>query len=541
MSTMLQRPDSEVVRSTRISIAVIGPDDARRRTVAKALGSSESRAVREFAAYPTKLSDVSRMLEPHFDIVMVDLDSDQDYALAIVAHIATISNATVMVYSTRNDPSLMMSSMRAGAREFVPIPSDVVEVAEHRSTPITEDVGQVSTAALASADRRSDPETSINRVPAEANGADVVSPPEPADGLQSGNRMPDFEEWDRIHLRLLKELEVKNPGPNTRSPFKPKPAVKSESAEDRAKLHVVPPVAIKAAEPSLQPPVAPEPAAKGELWLDSFDDATQGNTRSRARIDPSAIKPIFHSYLDGQESEKADAHGTHWVMISMGLGVLACLLFFYFAHPLRGNSSTGASTQGAAAQHESPGAEPEAAKPSAKPSAAHTRTETAGVPAGAEQVSSEMMDAQLAAPSRISSDIKKPAPVEEPPANIAPGGIDSGGGIPSALLGSENRVTVVPTVTAISAGVAEGMLIHKTAPVYPLFAKEHHLGGTVELKAKITRTGAIQDAQVISGPQMFRSSALEAVKTWRYRPYMLDNQPVQVETAIDVVFSVEPH
>ena len=110
---------------TRMSIAVIGPDKKRRAVVAKALANSEDRSVQEFAAYPEDLSDLPRMVGQNFDVVMIDLDSDEDYALAIVANLATISNAMVMVYSTRNDPALLMNSKRAGARDFLPIPAEV--------------------------------------------------------------------------------------------------------------------------------------------------------------------------------------------------------------------------------------------------------------------------------------------------------------------------------------------------------------------------------------------------------------------------------
>ena len=57
--------------------------------------------------------------------------------------------------------------------------------------------------------------------------------------------------------------------------------------------------------------------------------------------------------------------------------------------------------------------------------------------------------------------------------------------------------------SAISAGVAEGMLIHKTEPVYPKFARDNHIGGTVVLKAKIAKNGTLQDLQVVSGPKIW--------------------------------------
>jgi periplasmic protein TonB len=89
---------------------------------------------------------------------------------------------------------------------------------------------------------------------------------------------------------------------------------------------------------------------------------------------------------------------------------------------------------------------------------------------------------------------------------------------------------------AISAGVADGMLIHKTPPLYPKFAQEAHITGKVVLKATITKQGTIEGVQVLSGPKILAPSAVDAVKTRKYKPYSLDGQPVSVETSITVVF-----
>ncbi len=80
------------------------------------------------------------------------------------------------------------------------------------------------------------------------------------------------------------------------------------------------------------------------------------------------------------------------------------------------------------------------------------------------------------------------------------------------------------------------MIIRKTPPVYPKFAQEAHIEGKVVLKATITKQGTIEGVQVLSGPKILAPSAADAVKTWKYKPYMLDGQPVAVETNITVVF-----
>jgi len=90
----------------------------------------------------------------------------------------------------------------------------------------------------------------------------------------------------------------------------------------------------------------------------------------------------------------------------------------------------------------------------------------------------------------------------------------------------------------IAAGVAVGMLLEKPQPVYPPIAKAAHVSGTVVLQTTISKTGTVEDPNVVSGPPLLQQAALDAVKTWRYRPYLLNNEPVAVETTINVNFTL---
>ena len=128
MSTFTQEP--ETFATGGLSVALIGPHDQRRRAVANALAGSEVSTVREFTTYPAKLSDVSRIVDENFDVVIIDLDSDPAYALELVENIAANGSLTVMVYSMQTDPNLLMQCMRAGAREFFSQPISVGAVTE---------------------------------------------------------------------------------------------------------------------------------------------------------------------------------------------------------------------------------------------------------------------------------------------------------------------------------------------------------------------------------------------------------------------------
>jgi periplasmic protein TonB len=87
--------------------------------------------------------------------------------------------------------------------------------------------------------------------------------------------------------------------------------------------------------------------------------------------------------------------------------------------------------------------------------------------------------------------------------------------------------------------VMESNLIHRVEPQYPAIAKQIRLEGAVVLKAIISRDGNIEHVEVASGPGLLARSAAEAVRQWKYRPYLLNGEPVEVETQITVNFVLE--
>ena len=91
----------------------------------------------------------------------------------------------------------------------------------------------------------------------------------------------------------------------------------------------------------------------------------------------------------------------------------------------------------------------------------------------------------------------------------------------------------------VSGMVVEGLLIRKTIPVYPPIAKASRTQGTVVLQANISRNGTIENLRVVSGSPMLQQAAIDAVKTWLYRPYLLSGEPVEVETMVNVVFTLQ--
>jgi protein TonB len=133
---------------------------------------------------------------------------------------------------------------------------------------------------------------------------------------------------------------------------------------------------------------------------------------------------------------------------------------------------------------------------------------------------------------------------EAPPtANFGVAGMEGLGGSDSmaSMFGESNKPKIkaeAPKKVNISAGVMQGMLLQKTQPVYPPIAKAARVSGTVVLQATISKNGTIENLHVVSGPAMLQQAAMDAVKTWRYRPYLLNNEPVEVETTVNVIFTL---
>ncbi len=118
----------------------------------------------------------------------------------------------------------------------------------------------------------------------------------------------------------------------------------------------------------------------------------------------------------------------------------------------------------------------------------------------------------------------------------APGGIPPGerGGIISNVPIEPDR----PGVVRVSQGVMAGLLVSKVAPDYPADAKQARIQGTVVMRVVVDKGGNIANIQLISGHPILAPAAIDAVKQWKYRPYLLNGMPVEVETQVQVNFTL---
>jgi periplasmic protein TonB len=173
------------------------------------------------------------------------------------------------------------------------------------------------------------------------------------------------------------------------------------------------------------------------------------------------------------------------------------------------------------------------------------------------QVQTDMLSTgQLRTPTKIPQKVQMIREEEAPPPMAATGGVVGGvpGGIPGGQVGGviggiinataslaavPKFAPVVPQRVRISQGVTKGLLVHRVEPAYPTLARSARVQGEVVLSAIIDTNGQITNLQLVSGHPMLVPAALAAVREWRYKPYLLNGQPVEVETTITVIFSLQ--
>jgi periplasmic protein TonB len=168
-----------------------------------------------------------------------------------------------------------------------------------------------------------------------------------------------------------------------------------------------------------------------------------------------------------------------------------------------------------------------------------------------KQIQTDIVNGQLRTPTKIPDKIKMVQEDEAPPPMAATAGVVGGvpGGVPGGSMGGvigsvlSSTPTVAPKIATpqrvrVSSCVGSGLLVRRVNPTYPPLARQARIQGVVLLQAQISKTGDIENLTLISGHPMLAPAAIEAVKQWKYRPYLLNGEPVEVDTQIQVNFTL---
>src|SRR6267143_2067377 len=168
-----------------------------------------------------------------------------------------------------------------------------------------------------------------------------------------------------------------------------------------------------------------------------------------------------------------------------------------------------------------------------------------------KQIQSDLVNGQLRTPTKIPQKVQMIKEDEAPPPEMSTGGVVGGvpGGVPGGQMGGviggiiSSTPMAVPKVAApqrvrVSSGVSSGLLVRKGQPVYPPLARQARIQGRVLLQAVISKDGSIENLRLINGHPMLTQAAMDAVKQWKYKPYLLNGEPVEVETQVEVNFTL---
>jgi protein TonB len=166
-------------------------------------------------------------------------------------------------------------------------------------------------------------------------------------------------------------------------------------------------------------------------------------------------------------------------------------------------------------------------------------------------IQTDIVNGALRTPTKIPQKIQMIKEDEAPPPVMASSGVVGGvpGGIPGGQMGGviggiiSSTPVAVPKVATpqrvrVSQGVSQGLLVKRVQPTYPPLARQARIQGSVILRAQISKDGSIEGLTLVSGHPMLAPAAIEAVKQWKYKPYLLNGEPVEVDTEVLVNFTL---
>lgn len=184
---------------------------------------------------------------------------------------------------------------------------------------------------------------------------------------------------------------------------------------------------------------------------------------------------------------------------------------------------------------------PQTSPPTSSPAARASKVVAADSSASSQSTNKTVADNETPAPIVIKSQHsqsteKVTGTVDAPALSVTEIAQDNAGALPN-LPGSDAPTPVLQRVM-VSQGVSRGLLVKQVQPVYPRSALQMHIEGAVQLMATVTKNGDISEVKTLSGDTQLAHAATDAVKQWKYKPYLLNGEPVDIQTQITVNFKL---
>jgi protein TonB len=385
----------------------------------------------------------------------------------------------------------------------------------------------------------------------------------------------DFAEWDGGGAQPTVVAPVKQASATSARPAETRPpATARVVAPDREIERSMPQPVVRAPKP-VPPPAAkaaveqtwqPAPRARQQsapAKPDFAPPSTQRNAEAKLAeaLWPEAEQKKKAKAESGTRGHRTVAVAVGVVVLCAGLGAGGYMMYIWRSHAQQHpQTATDTSTANASQPGTSPDAKPDprnATAGTANPqtSASAQKPGAQGSPSDTQQssadaTSSDTAPQQNAAPSADMSQFtaapsiphNSPGASAPEPANLDASHMGGGnsGANPMFNTSSKEHVQFAPSKPIeVASGALTSTLVKKTMPEYPQIARNMHVSGVVTVAITITPQGTVAEAHAVSGPVLLRPSAVEAVKSWRFKPYLVNNRPVAVQSNVNVDFSLQ--
>jgi TonB family protein len=549
------------------------PDEKTARSVTQVLGELE------FSVEPCSetFAAVKKLMGQHFDAIVVDCDNEQNATLLFKSARNSASNQTSLAVAVVEGQAGVAKAFRLGANLVLTKP---INVEQAKGTLRVargllrkgESTKPVATGATVPAPAKPSAPVSTAKPIMPVRPAPSPDPAAPAATASSAPVVADQE------VPAGKSLETAPAEP--RATFPAARTIPATLEEARAALH-----SKTSASASRGSGAASAPAPARDILempplevLPSVstpeeDDILEGpgTESSRAATESAKDVPPPSFTLGGSASEKSSGPAKKIVMGLVAAVIVAVGVYTGWTHFAGHNSqavsnpapvSKASTTQPAPLPNSQPAAAPVPAVEAPAPSSvaqdqeatpdnsasAVSKKHATSVSPSAGKATPEDQPAAEEEPAAAPLVVKggsvqprhaAPAAADAPaPSVIGMAGTDTSGPLPD--LGGSATAQPVLSRLSVSQGVSQGLLIKKVAPVYPANALHMHIEGAVNLLATISAEGNITDVKVLNGDPQLTRAASDAVKQWKYKPYLLNGEPVEIQTQVTINFRL-PH
>ena len=562
------------------------PDEKTARTVTQVLSELEftvEACIEPFAA-------VKKLMGQHFDAVVVDCDNEQNATLLFKSARNSSSNQTSLAVAVVEGQAGVAKAFRIGANLVLTKPINIeqakgtLRVARgllRKAEPAKPGATAAASAAPAAAAPAKPAPAPLKPISAVKPAAPVTTPPvaaakpidAPAPKPAAAPAWPAVpaaaaatpskkEEEDLLEISLEEPKAPVASAPATSiakdipvPPMEPIPAPSAQSVKPAFGLGL-------GSAAAAAPAKSPEPVITEKPQEHAASALLDKPAEVAVSSESSPIVGSAPSFTFGASTAEPESEGGK-KKIFIGIAAVVVLAGAYFGYSqLKGHSAAPATASVAAPAASAPapakpsaqpapstaaqGVAPTSASPSARSEAQENLNSAPASPKASKPAASapENDDLTVAEPAplvvkggKVSSKSKAAAAADVAApslAGIAPGTTPTPNFVPETNPGFR---PVLQSLN-ISQGVSQGLLIKKVAPSYPPAAQRMRVEGTVELLATISKEGAITHIKVLSGDSQLTKAASDAVKQWKYKPYLLNGEPVEIQTQITVNFKL---